>query len=107
MTKVFFFVTRDLGKKPFARLDLSLPKVFIFQHIFAFYPLYKQNTKDHIKLNTWKMKESVIEGKILPYFRSRRINEIKPRDVVNWQNTMMKMTNENGKPSLLCICFVS
>ena len=64
----------------------------------AFYQLYKQNTKDRIKLNTWKMKESVIEGKILPYFRSRRMNEIKPRDVVNWQNTMMKMTDENGKP---------
>ena len=48
----------------------------------AFYQLYKQNTKDRIKLNTWKMKESVIEGKILPYFRSRRMNEIKPRDVV-------------------------
>lgn len=63
----------------------------------AFYQLYKQNTKDRIKLNTWKMKESVIEGKILPYFRSRRMNEIKPRDVVNWQNTMMKMTDENGK----------
>ena len=43
----------------------------------AFYQLYKQNTKDRIKLNTWKMKESVIEGKILPYFRSRRMNEIK------------------------------
>lgn len=26
------------------------------------------------------------------------MNEIKPRDVVNWQNTMMKMTDENGKP---------
>ena len=64
----------------------------------AFYQLYKQNTKDRIKLNTWKMKESVIEGKILPYFRSRRMNEIKPRDVVNWQNTMMKMTDDNGKP---------
>lgn len=64
----------------------------------AFYQLYKQNTKDRIKLNTWKTKESVIEGKILPYFRSRRMNEIKPRDVVNWQNTMMKKTDENGKP---------
>ena len=36
----------------------------------AFYQLYKQNTKDRIKLNTWKMKESVIEGKILPYLDS-------------------------------------
>ena len=52
----------------------------------AFYQLYKQNTKDRIKLNTWKMKESVIEGKILPYFRSRRMNEIKPRDVVSSVN---------------------
>jgi hypothetical protein len=28
----------------------------------AFYQLYKRNTQDRIKLNTWKTKESVIEG---------------------------------------------
>ena len=56
----------------------------------TFYLLYKKNTQERIKLSTWKMKESVIAGKILPYFKNKRMNDIKPRDVVNWQNIMMK-----------------
>lgn len=64
----------------------------------AFYELYKKNMKERVKLNTWKTKESVIEGKILPYFRKKRMCDIKPRDVVTWQNALLKMRDENGKP---------
>lgn len=64
----------------------------------TFYLLYKKNTQERIKLSTWKMKESVIEGKILPYFKNKRMNDIKPRDVVNWQNIMMKQCDDNGNP---------
>lgn len=64
----------------------------------AFYQLYKQNTKDRIKLNTWKMKGSVIEIKILPYFRKNRMCDIKPSDVVTRQNQMLKMCDDNGAP---------
>ena len=53
----------------------------------AFYELYKKNMKERIKLSTWNMKESVIEGKILPFFKRKRMCDIKPRDVVEWQNT--------------------
>ena len=58
----------------------------------AFYELYKKNMQDRIKLSTWKMKESVIESKILPYFKKKRMCDIKPRDVVTWQNTMQDMS---------------
>ena len=54
--------------------------------------------KERIKLSTWNMKESVIEGKILPYFKRKRMCDIKPRDVVEWQNTLIKTGNENGEP---------
>ena len=64
----------------------------------AFYELYKKNMQDRIKMNTWKMKESVIEGKILPYFRKKRMCDIKPRDVVTWQNTMLKQRDDKGNP---------
>ena len=57
----------------------------------AFYELYKKNMQDRIKLSTWKMKESVIESKILPYFKKKRINDIKVSDVVAWQNTLLNM----------------
>lgn len=52
----------------------------------AFYELYKKNLQDRLKKNTWKMKTSVIESKILPYFKKKRMCDIKPRDVVAWQN---------------------
>lgn len=64
----------------------------------AFYDLYKKNMQDRIKLSTWKIKESVIESKILPYFRKKRMCDIKPRDVVTWQNTMLKMRDDDGNP---------
>lgn len=64
----------------------------------TFYLLYKKNTQERIKLSTWKTKESVIEGKILPYFKNKRMNDIKPRDVVNWQNIMMKQCDDKGNP---------
>lgn len=64
----------------------------------TFYLLYKKNTQERIKLSTWKMKESVIEWKILPHFKNKRMNDIKPRDVVNWQNIMMKQCDNNGNP---------
>ena len=44
----------------------------------AFYELYKKNLQDRLKKNTWKMKTSVIESKILPYFKKKRMCDIKP-----------------------------
>ncbi|MBQ3178898.1 MAG: hypothetical protein IJB52_13845, partial [Clostridia bacterium] len=48
----------------------------------AFYELYKKNLQDRLKKNTWKMKTSVIESKILPYFKKKRMCDIKPRDIL-------------------------
>ena len=62
----------------------------------AFYELYKKNMQDRIKLSTWKMKESVIESKILPYFRKKRMCDIKPRDVVTWQNTIRRLRSHRS-----------
>ena len=39
----------------------------------AFYELYKKNLQDRLKKSTWKMKTSVIESKILPYFKKKRM----------------------------------
>ena len=53
--------------------------------------------KCRLKENTWESKEHIIRTKILPYFKDRRIGEIKPKDVVSWQNMIMKKTSR-GKP---------
>ena len=64
----------------------------------AFYELYKKNLQDRLKKNTWKMKTSVIESKILPYFKKKRMCDIKPRDIVAWQNIMLQTCDDNGEP---------
>ena len=63
----------------------------------AFYEMYKRNLQDRLKKSTWKMKISVIESKILPYFKKKRMCDIKPKDVVAWQNTMLKARDAKGE----------
>lgn len=33
----------------------------------------------------------------MPYFEKRKINEIQPRDIIAWQNEMLKAKDKNGK----------
>ena len=63
----------------------------------SFTELYISDMKCRLKENTWESKEHIIRTKILPYFKDRRIGEIKPRDVVSWQNTIMKEKTFGGK----------
>lgn len=62
----------------------------------AFVDVYKSDLKDRLKLNTWLTKESIIEQKILPYFKDRQINDIKPADIIKWQNIIMKSQTKDG-----------
>ena len=64
----------------------------------SFTELYIGDMKCRLKENTWESKEHIIRTKILPYFKDRRIGEIKPRDVVSWQNMIMKEKTSGGKP---------
>ena len=41
-------------------------------------------------------KISIIDNKILPYFRKKRMTDIKVSDVVAWQNKLLNMADENG-----------
>lgn len=40
----------------------------------------------------------MIEKKILPYFGKRKIADIEAKDVIAWQNELMKYRDEKGKP---------
>lgn len=62
----------------------------------AFYELYKNDMKSRLKLNTWLTKENIIESKILPYFKDKKMNTIKPTDVIAWQNAMSSATTKEG-----------
>lgn len=63
----------------------------------GFVELYENDLKERLKLNTWQTKVNIIENKILPYFKDKKISEIKPADVIAWQNTLLAYRDENGK----------
>lgn len=58
----------------------------------SFYTLYERDMKQKLKLNTWMTKEVVIKKKILPYLGKRKLSEITPQDIIEWQNEIRKMT---------------
>ena len=68
----------------------------------AFYELYEQDVRPRLKENTWLTKQVIIEKKILPYLGKRKLSEITAKDVIDWQNEMMKLKKPNGEPLSKC-----
>lgn len=62
----------------------------------VFFKMYEQDKKPRIKLNTWLTKENIVNTHILPYFGNIKVNEITPRDIVAWQNELLKMKDDVG-----------
>ena len=64
-----------------------------------FVQLYLDYCKNRIKLSTWYMKMNIIETHILPYFKEKNLNEIETKDIIDWQNYIIK--NNGFKKSYL------
>ncbi len=64
----------------------------------SFVGLYEKDIKPKLKLNTWLTKDSIIQKKILPYFRKRKLSEITAKDIIDWQNEIRELTDCHGKP---------
>lgn len=64
----------------------------------SFVEIYKDDLKDRLKLNTWLMKNNVIDNKITPYFKNKKMSAIKVSDIIAWQNEMIAYRDEKGKP---------
>lgn len=63
-----------------------------------FYDVYKSDLEIKLRESTWIMKANVIETKILPYFRLKRMCEIKVADVIAWQKELMCYRDEDDQP---------
>lgn len=63
-----------------------------------FYTLYKEEMSVRLKESTWDTKCAIIESKILPFFKNLRIRDISSKEVIRWQNEMLKAKQLNGKP---------
>ena len=42
----------------------------------AFVDIYKNDLRNKLRENTWRSKEYMIDNKILPYFKGKKMNEI-------------------------------
>lgn len=70
----------------------------------AFVKIYINDMKNRIRQHTWQTKMSIINQKLLPYFKDKKVSEITPKDVIQWQNEMLSYRDENGKKcTLQCI----
>lgn len=78
---------REFLKQSNMKLDMTFK---------SFVEIYTEDCKHRIKQNTWKTKQSIIEHKLMPYFQDKKMNEIKPADIIRWQNTIMKGKNCRG-----------
>lgn len=64
-----------------------------------FAELYLENIKARIKESTFCTKEAIIRNRIIPFFGSKKINEITAQDVIKWQNETMKLIDQrSSKP---------
>ena len=64
----------------------------------SFYEIYERDKKARVKETTFETKSYVARDKILPYFKDRRMDEIKPKDVMEWQNELLNYRDEKGEP---------
>ncbi|MDO4422821.1 MAG: site-specific integrase, partial [Eubacteriales bacterium] len=59
---------------------------------------YMNAISPHLKEDSIITKKNIFRCHILPYFGKRKLNEIEPIDVANWQREIMRKEGANGKP---------
>lgn len=70
---------QDYKRKTSKDFDMSLGS---FVHI------YFEDKKGELKQNSIQNKRHMIETHVLPYFQTKKMNEIKPGDIIQWQNAI-------------------
>lgn len=55
-----------------------------------FLKLYYADMETRLREHTMKTKRYIVDLKILPYFKDKKMNDIKPNDIREWQNDLIK-----------------
>lgn len=63
-----------------------------------FWKSYEMDMKPKLKENTWNTKEAVVKSKILPYFKDKKMKDIRAKDIITWQNMISAQRGADGKP---------
>ncbi len=56
----------------------------------SFIEVYFEDKRKELKENSIRNKQHMMNKHIVPYFRTRKMNEITPADVIQWQNTIQE-----------------
>ena len=64
----------------------------------AFVDIYRSDMGSRLRENTWRIKDNVINDKLMPFFGNMPLCDIAPKDVIRWQNQMMTSLDNTGKP---------
>ena len=59
----------------------------------AFVQIYKENRFARLRESTIVKSETIIDTKIVPYLGEKKIGDITPKDVIQWQNELLKAKN--------------
>jgi len=62
-----------------------------------FVEIYKKDMYSRLKENTWQTKQAIIEKRLFPSFRNKKMSSVSPSDVIQWQNEMMSYKDADGK----------
>lgn len=69
-------------RKASANMDMELK---------SFVEIYFEDKKNELKRRSLKIKKDMINKHIIPYFGEKRMNEITPADIIQWQNNICEL----------------
>ena len=67
----------------------------------SFIQVYFEDKKNELKENSIRNKQHMMNKHIVPYFGRRKMNEITPAEIIQWQNTIQ----EKGYISVFLVVF--
>ena len=63
-----------------------------------FVEVYASEVKPRIREHTWITKEYIINDKLVPFFGDMRMCDVRPIDLIRWQNELTEHRDADGKP---------
>ena len=63
-----------------------------------FVEVYASEVRPRIREHTWITKEYIINDKLVPFFGDMRMCDVRPIDVIRWQNELTEHRDAEGKP---------
>lgn len=77
---------------------LQVQQADMDMELVAFVEVYFNDKATRLKERTIETKRTMIDAKIIPYFGKFKMNQVKPADIMKWQNDMI---NLGYKPTYL------